>query len=63
MPNIDKKKAEEFVKGFNAGGPSFSEAIENLKNAFTSDEERKKKKKAAEMLTEKKTATSYLTSE
>ena len=62
MPNIDKKKADEFVKGFNSGGPSFSEAMENLKNAFTSDEERKKKK-ASEILRDKKSAKSYLSND
>ncbi|TXG77619.1 hypothetical protein E6Q11_02500 [Candidatus Dojkabacteria bacterium] len=66
---VDKKKAEEFVKGVNKGGPSFSEAVENLKRSLgavsdlqkdtTSEDEAKrilseKRKKASDMVAGKK---------
>ena len=66
---VDKKKAEEFVKGVNKGGPSFSEAMENLKKSLgavsdlkddtSSEDEAKrilseKRKRASEIVSGKK---------
>lgn len=48
MPNIDKKKAKAFVKGFQSGGGiSPSQAWENLKKSLGGDDDDKEETQKA----------------